>query len=282
MGGAPLHVFEFPIGAMAMTRLVSFLMLCAVGLAIDSGLHGACAQSREVGRGGSGREDAPVQPGTTASSSTVGRDPGGRPVDNQSGSTVSQSDHRNPTGRPVETQPSVPDPVPIPAPYVDGGRCGVPTTIDGPVRGSGFVLTQNIIWGTNVTLAALASFPEYAGFDFSEEMKKRFDDQFADIYVDEMDGGLVMYVREDSRILECGPSRNERSTVFVPRKEWSSAGAVKLIPGYEYLVRTWDMHYAKFVVTAVTANRVSFDWAYQSSPMAEENFTARTPLSTTR
>jgi hypothetical protein len=248
-----------------MTRLVGFLTLCAVVLAIESGLHGASAQSREVGRGRSGEGGAPAQSGTVQSS----RDHGGRIGGTPSSpiQPVPLPEKRNPAGRIPAHDNTAGQPAKQSVNFC--GDAGGDRYNEPVMYNSGFTITADVQWGLDITLADAGSLPDYAGFDFSAGQKKRFDDQFADMYCATRDGRLMMFIREDSDILEVGPAKGPRSGIFIPRKEWSPTGTVVLNSGFEYLVRTWDKHYAKFVVISVSLARVTIDWAYQETATEE-------------
>jgi hypothetical protein len=250
-----------------MTRLVGFLMLCAAVLAIESGLHGASGQSREVGRGRSGEGVAPAQSGTVTVQSS--RDPGGRIGGTPSSpiQPVPPPEKRNPAGRIPAHDKAADQPAKQSVDFC--GDAGGDRYNEPVVHNSGFTITADVQWGLDITLADAGSLPDFAGFDFSEGRKKRFDDQFADMYVAAREGRLMMFVREDSDILEVGPAIGSLSGIFIPRKEWSPTGSVVLNSGFDYLVRTWDKHYAKFVVTSVSLTRVTINWAYQETATEE-------------
>jgi hypothetical protein len=76
-------------------------------------------------------------------------------------------------------------------------------------------------------------------------------------------GDLYMVVRDDTEIMDLGSEEVAIDVIFVPARQWSPNRSVRLEDGHEYVVRTWDGHYAKFVVTGLLRNQVTFDWAYQ-------------------
>ena len=130
-------------------------------------------------------------------------------------------------------------------------------------RPNGFWIRQGIRFGKDVTLSSLTVAPDYSGYDFSELLKRPYDDQYTDIYVEDDNGDLMMSVWEDSEIMDIGAVSGLSDVIYIPQQEWSADGKVLLIPGHEYAVRTWDHHYANFLVTNVMQDRVSFDWTYQ-------------------
>jgi hypothetical protein len=136
------------------------------------------------------------------------------------------------------------------------------------------LIRNNIRYGRDVTLAGNSVMPDYSGYDFSELLKRPFDDPFTDMFVEDDGKGLVMSVREDTEIMDIWPTFVPVDAIFVSRKAWSSTHQLRLILGHEYLVRTWDHHYAKFVVTSLSQSRVVFDWAYQYGADNESEVTA--------
>ena len=50
---------------------------------------------------------------------------------------------------------------------------------------------------------------------------------------------------------------------IAPPAGWSPTKDVLLIAGHTYIVKTWDDHYAKIRVLALSPAKMEFDWAYQ-------------------
>jgi hypothetical protein len=143
----------------------------------------------------------------------------------------------------------------------DGGAIiDVPVEPDQP---NGFWVRDGVRYGKDVTLADSDVMPEYSGYDFSDLLKRPFDHPFTDMSVEEDRGDLMMTVREDSEIMDIGSVLVPVGAIYIPRIEWSPTHQERLLLGHEYVVRTWDHHYAKFYVTSLLQDRVSFDWAYQ-------------------
>jgi hypothetical protein len=108
--------------------------------------------------------------------------------------------------------------------------------------------------------------PDYSGYDFSAYDVVAFDDQGSDMYFENYNGDLSMVVREDTDIRDMGPTSSLLDISTAPADGWSSTHDVRLSVGHTYVVWTWDDHYAKFRVTALSPGRVVFDWAYQVRP----------------
>jgi|GEM_PF-4488737 len=152
-----------------------------------------------------------------------------------------------------------------------GGNCGgglIVETIDPP---EGLWIREGISFGKDVTLADSHLMPDYSGFDFSETLKRPFDHPLADMFVEQEDGELMMMVWEDTEIMDIGLVGVPSVAIYVPRMDWSPTHSVRLFIGHEYVVRTWDHHYARFYVAVLLDDRVSFDWAYQHAKDTDWN-----------
>ncbi|MER3525080.1 MAG: hypothetical protein C4326_13780 [Ignavibacteria bacterium] len=102
-----------------------------------------------------------------------------------------------------------------------------------------------------------------SGYDFSRYSVVPYNDLYADMYFENYQGALYMNVREDSDIIDMGPTQSLLDIREAPSSGWSPTHDVRLIAGHTYVVWTWDDHYAKFRVTNISPSRVTFDWAYQ-------------------
>lgn len=147
----------------------------------------------------------------------------------------------------------------------------------------GIWIHEGVSFGRNVTLCDTRTMPEYSGYDFSDLLKRPYDDPLTDMAVESDSwGDLYMVVRDDTQIMDLGVAEAPVDVIFIPRKEWSADHSVRLDEGHGYIVRTWDGHYAEFTVTNLVGNRVAFDWAYQYGeptagyysvvPLREERF----------
>lgn len=102
-----------------------------------------------------------------------------------------------------------------------------------------------------------------SGYDFSRYSVVPYNDLYADMYFENYQGTLYMNVREDSDIIDMGPTQSLLDIREAPSSGWSPTHDVRLVAGHTYIVWTWDDHYAKFRVTNLSSGRVTFDWAYQ-------------------
>lgn len=105
-----------------------------------------------------------------------------------------------------------------------------------------------------------------AGYDFSNYQVVAADDQYADIVFEGVSGNLRMVVSDDTDIQDVGATGSILDIGQAPAGGWSTTHSVPLVAGHTYVVWTWDDHYAKFRVSALSQNRVVFDWAYQTVP----------------
>lgn len=147
----------------------------------------------------------------------------------------------------------------------------------------GLWISDGVSFGRDVTLCDERAMPEYSGYDFSELLKRPYDHPFTDMSVESDSwGDLYMTVRDDTEIMDLGAILVPIDAIFIPRKPWSAEHSVRLAVGHEYIVRTWDGPYAKFIVTSLLNDRLVFDWAYQyreptmagfpAVPVREERF----------
>jgi hypothetical protein len=124
--------------------------------------------------------------------------------------------------------------------------------------------------GYNVVLTNYRQAPSTAGYVFSEYAVVPYDDSNVDMFFEYYSGVMYMDVPTDCDIQDVGPTGSILDISTAPTTGWSPTHDVQLTAGHTYVVWTWDDHYAKFRVSALSTNRVVFDWAYQlqqSNPM---------------
>lgn len=120
------------------------------------------------------------------------------------------------------------------------------------------------LWNTQIE-------PRDAGYDFSADRIVDSRSIEADIYFwsTQQEGPwMVATERNDDQmtdIQDVGPGPI-RQIDWAPEDGWSPRGEVPLIEGHNYVVWTWDNHFAKFRVVSVSGERVVLDWAYQLDP----------------
>ncbi len=124
--------------------------------------------------------------------------------------------------------------------------------------------------GYDVVLNDYRMYPNSSGYDFSSYAVIPYDALGVDMFFENYNGTLYMDVYEDTDIQDMGPTNSILDISTAPAGGWSATHDAVLAVGHTYVVWTFDDHYAKFRVTALSAGRVAFDWAYQlqkSNPM---------------
>ena len=117
--------------------------------------------------------------------------------------------------------------------------------------------------GYDVILKNFRSDSTLAGYDFSTYSVGRYDDQYTDVFYENYNGAYYLNVWTDSDIQDMGYTNSLYDIDAAPTAGWSPSKDVRAITGHTYIVWTWDDHYAKIRITAVSSARVEFDWAYQ-------------------
>ena len=138
--------------------------------------------------------------------------------------------------------------------------------------------------GYNVLIGDFRTYPNAGGYDFSTYSVVAYDDLLADMYYEYYSGEYYMNLRTDSDIQDMGPTASLLDIKTAPANGWSPTHDAVLRVGHTFVVWTWDDHYAKFRVTALSPTRVSFDWAYQlqmSNPLLKRNPGERKPAAAT-
>ncbi len=120
--------------------------------------------------------------------------------------------------------------------------------------------------GYDVQLSDFRLYPGTAGYDFSSYAVVRYDDDNADMYMENYNGVIYMNVRTDTDIQDMGATASILDIGMAPSDGWSPTHDVQLKAGHTYVVWTWDDHFAKFRVHSLSPGRMVFDWAYQTKP----------------
>ncbi len=120
--------------------------------------------------------------------------------------------------------------------------------------------------GYDVQMTDYHLYPATAGYDFSGYAIVRYDDDNADMYLENYNGLMYMNVRTDTDIQDMGATASILDIGAAPSDGWSPTHDVRLKAGHTYVIWTWDDHFAKFRVQSLSPSRVVFDWAYQTKP----------------
>jgi hypothetical protein len=122
--------------------------------------------------------------------------------------------------------------------------------------------------GYNVILSDYRTFPNSAGYDFSQFTTLSYDDVNADFFFENASGKFNFIIWDDNDncgIQDMGYTSTLDDISYSPIHGWAPSNTVEAILGHTYIVRTWNDHYAKVRVTDVNTSRVVFDWAYQTA-----------------
>lgn len=129
--------------------------------------------------------------------------------------------------------------------------------------------------GYGVILYDYRTNPNRSGYDFSTYSVGNYNDEYTDIFFEYYNGTYYMNVWNDTDIKDMGPTNSLYEIEVAPSSNWSPTKDVVLAVGRTYVVWTYDDHYAKFRVVALSPTRVVFDWAYQlqkGNPYLKRNF----------
>jgi hypothetical protein len=115
--------------------------------------------------------------------------------------------------------------------------------------------------GLNKVIADYINYPDISGYDFSAYSVVNYKD--GDFFFENSQGELYLNVFDDSRIADMGATKDIYDITEAPSLENSAALSVKAIAGHTYIIRTWDLHYAKVRIYSLSNVKCTFDWAYQ-------------------
>lgn len=123
--------------------------------------------------------------------------------------------------------------------------------------------------GRNVTMDDYVLYPESSGFDFSHPEKGSipWDMPTTDVYfgLDTVVNVTYLYSDNDTLMQDLGYHEYFDGVDFVPEFGYTTL-FVELIEGHIYALYTPDGNFAKIHVRSLTADAVTFDWAYQTDP----------------
>ena len=118
------------------------------------------------------------------------------------------------------------------------------------------------------TPARWVSDTTHTGWDFSAFAKVSLNDPNSDVFYGNNGNIAQMFAtwvqgQQPTEIQDAGYASSLDAVDYAPQGGWSPTGTVELIKDHNYIVWTWDDHYAKFRVTSISNSTVSLDWAYQ-------------------
>ncbi len=106
-------------------------------------------------------------------------------------------------------------------------------------------------------------FPDLAGYTFNDFSVVPYDDQTADFFFENFEGTYYLDVWDDTDIKDMGPTQDIWDVPYAPSDGWSSTKDEIARVGHTYVIWTWDNHYAKVRISAITPSRIVFDWSFQ-------------------
>ncbi|MBK6680004.1 MAG: hypothetical protein IPG53_08230 [Ignavibacteriales bacterium] len=118
--------------------------------------------------------------------------------------------------------------------------------------------------GFGKVLNEATAFPASSGYDFSGYRTVAWNSQDADVFFEKVDGIYYLSVFDDTDIQDMGSTRDIYDIAFAPESGWAPNKTVKAVPGRTYVLWLWDNTFAKIRVKTITADRLVFDWAYQT------------------
>ena len=138
--------------------------------------------------------------------------------------------------------------------------------------------------GMNQAIFDYLKFPDNAGYDFDKYLIVPFDvntdDESADFFFENSEGTYFLNVWDDSDIQDMGFTESFLDITYAPIDGWvplvegENVKYTEVKIGHTYIVWTWNNHYAKVRVNAISNERIVFDWAYQlleGEPMLKTN-----------
>jgi hypothetical protein len=117
--------------------------------------------------------------------------------------------------------------------------------------------------GFNQSIFDYLEFPDNSGYSFSEYSVFAYDDLNTDFFFENFEGTFYLDVWDDTDIQDMGETIDIYDIEYAPIDGWSPTKDVEAVEGHTYVIWTWDNHFAKVRVYAITDTRVVFDWAYQ-------------------
>ncbi|MFZ1290517.1 MAG: fibronectin type III domain-containing protein [Melioribacteraceae bacterium] len=127
--------------------------------------------------------------------------------------------------------------------------------------------------GMNQSIFDYNLYPNSAGYDFSEFSVVPFDayseEVSSDFFFENYNGEYYLNVWDDTDIQDMGYTNSFLDIYYAPLDGWvlinpdENVKYTRAIVGHTYVIWTWDNHFAKVRVKAISNERIIFDWAYQ-------------------
>lgn len=118
--------------------------------------------------------------------------------------------------------------------------------------------------GFNESIFDYRKYPNSGGFSFTTYSVVPYNDISCDFFFENYNGSFYLDVWNDSDIQDMGPTNDIYDIPYAPTSGWSSTKDEIASVGHTYVIWTWDNHYAKIRIKNLTADRIVFDWAFQT------------------
>jgi hypothetical protein len=105
----------------------------------------------------------------------------------------------------------------------------------------------------------------YSGYGFAKYKVLNCHDIYTDFFVVRLNGYIYLDVFSDTDIQDMGYTSSLDEISASPIDGWAPSKSAEAIVGHTYVVWTVDDNYAKIRVREVGADRIKFDWAYQTT-----------------
>jgi len=127
--------------------------------------------------------------------------------------------------------------------------------------------------GMNQAIFDYNVYPNNSGYDFSEYLVVPYNssetNESADFFFENYNGDYYLNVWDDTDIQDMGYTGSFLDITYAPLDGWvplvsgENIKYTKAMIGHTYVIWTWDNHYAKVRIKAISNERLVFDWAYQ-------------------
>ncbi len=119
--------------------------------------------------------------------------------------------------------------------------------------------------GFNQAIFDYGRFPNTSGYSFSLYSVVAYDSIDVDFFFENFQGDFYLDVYDDTDIQDMGATNEIFDIEFAPVDGWSDTKDAVAIAGHTYVFWTWNNHFAKIRISSITAERMVFDWAYQTA-----------------
>ncbi|MDP2362692.1 MAG: hypothetical protein Q8M94_02865 [Ignavibacteria bacterium] len=121
--------------------------------------------------------------------------------------------------------------------------------------------------GFNQSIFDAQRFPNNSGYSFQNYSVVPFDDDYADFFFDIYEG--VPYINAwfdpaPTYIRDMGLTNDIYDIAYAPQSGWIFKDYLRAYVGHTYVIWTIENNFAKIRIKSITADRIVFDWAFQT------------------